>query len=229
MPRIEDVSTNGPRRDARANSDRILSAATDVFARRGLGATLADVAAAAGVGVGSVYRRYANKDDLIYEVYAERVHATEELAREASEASEVWAGFVRFFEETIRDMAGDRGLRELTIGGFTESIGWARGSAPERLADLIDENHGAMGVYLTTLTDRAKATGLLRADFHPTDMMLLSLAVQSTIDFGGAERPELYRRVLTFVLDGLAPDPAGATPLPEPPLTESELLSIRRR
>ena len=229
MRPTEDVPRSGLRRDARANSDRILSAATEVFARRGLGATLADVAAAAEVGVGSVYRRYANKDDLIYEVYAERIHATEDLARQASEDEDVWGGFVRFFEETIRDMAADRGLRELTIGGFTESVGWARGSAPERLTDLLDGNHRAMGVYLTTLTDRAKAAGRLRADFEPTDMMLLSLAVQSTIDFGGAERPELYRRVLTFVLDGLAPGLAGTTVLPEPPLSESELLSIRRR
>jgi hypothetical protein len=83
-----------------------------------------------------------------------------------------------------------------------------------------------MGRHLTKLTDRAKATGRLRTDFHPTDMMLVSLAVQSTIDFGGAERPELYRRVLTFMLDGLAPD--RPTPLPEPPLTEAELLTIRQ-
>jgi AcrR family transcriptional regulator len=227
MRPTEKATATGLRGDARSNLDRILSAATEVFARRGLGATLADVAAAAGVGVGTVYRRFANKDDLIYEVYAGRVHATEELAREASEEPDVWAGFVRFFEETIRELAGDRGLRELTIGGFTESIGWARGSTPERLADLLDGNHRVMGVHLTTLTERAKAAGKLRADFNQTDMMLLSLAVQSTIDFGGAERPELYRRVLTFVLDGLAAD--RTTTLPEPPLTESELLSIRGR
>ncbi|HEY4020331.1 MAG TPA: helix-turn-helix domain-containing protein [Pseudonocardiaceae bacterium] len=209
-----------------SNLDRILSAATEVFARNGLSATLADVATAAGVGVGTVYRRFANKDELIYEVYADRVHATEKLAQEASDARDVWAGFVRFFEETIRDLATDRGLRELTTGGFTELVGWARGTSPERLVGLLDENHRVMGRHLTKLTDRAKATGRLRTDFHPTDMMLVSLAVQSTIDFGGAERPELYRRVLTFMLDGLAPD--RPTPLPEPPLTEAELLTIRQ-
>lgn len=214
------------RSDARSNLDRIIEAATQVFARRGLSATLADVAAVAGVGVGTVYRRFANKDELIYEIYAQRVHATEELARQAGEAQDVWAGFVRFFEETIRDLATDRGLRELTTGGFTESVGWARGSSPERLVGLLDANHRVMGRHLRKLTERAKAAGRLRADFHPTDMMLVSLAVQSTIDFGGAQRPDLYRRVLTFMLDGLAPD--RPTPLPEPPLTEAELLTIRK-
>jgi AcrR family transcriptional regulator len=219
---------SGLRGDARSSLDRIVGAATQVFAEQGLSATLADVATAAGVGVGTVYRRFANKDDLIYEVYADRVHATEELARAASEAEDVWAGFVRFFEETIHDMAHDRGLRELTTGGFTESLGWARGTPPQRLAELLDENHRVMGVHLTALTDRVKASGRLRADFDPADMMLLSLALQSTIGFGGAERPELYRRVLTFILDGITADGSGRTSLPEPPLTESELRSIRR-
>lgn len=217
------------RRDARSNLDRIVSAAAAVFARRGLSATLADVAKAAGVGVGTVYRRFANKDELIYEVYAERVHATEDLARAGSEDPDVWGGMVRFFEETIRDMAVDRGLRELTTGGFTESLGWARGTSPDRLVELLDENHRVMGVHLTALTDRAKAAGELRADFDPTDMMLLSLAVQSTIAFSGADRPQLYRRVLTFMLDGLRPARGGPTSVSEPPLTESELRAIRQR
>lgn len=222
-------SMTGLRKDARSNLDRIMTAARTVFAEQGLGATLADVAAAAGVGVGTVYRRFANKDELIYEVYAGRVHRTEELARAASEDPDVWAGMVRFFEQTIQDLAADRGLRELTSGGFTESLGWARGTSPERLAELLDGNHRVMGVHLATLTERAKAAGVLRADFDPTDMMLVSLAVQSTIAFGGAERPSLYRRVLTFVLDGLRPERGGPTQLPEPPLTEAELLSIRQR
>jgi AcrR family transcriptional regulator len=68
------------RRDAQANLDRVLAAAAEVFAAQGLDATLADVARHAGVGVGTVYRRFANKDDLIHDVYADRVHATECLA-----------------------------------------------------------------------------------------------------------------------------------------------------
>jgi len=52
------------RSDARSNLERVLAAAAEVFAARGLGATLADIAKHAGVGVGTVYRRFANKDDL---------------------------------------------------------------------------------------------------------------------------------------------------------------------
>jgi AcrR family transcriptional regulator len=217
------------RRDARSNLERVLAAAAEVFAARGLGATLADVAKHAGVGVGTVYRRFANKDDLIYDVYADRIHATEKLAEDASKATDVWAGFVQFFEQSIVELAFDRGLRELTVGGYTESLGWARGTPPTRLAELLEENHKTMGVHLIKLVRRAKRAGVLRKDFQASDMMVLSLGVQATITFGGAERPELYRRALGFILDGLRPERDAPTPLQEPALTDADLLSMRRR
>lgn len=217
-----------PRRDAQSNLERILTSAAAVFAAQGLNATLADVAKHAGVGVGTVYRKFANKDDLIYDVYATRVTHAEELAREASAETDIWQGFVRFFEGTIQELAQDKGLRELTIGGYTESLGWARGTPPDRLVRLLDENHRAMGVHLDKLVHRAKEAGVLRADFEASDMMILSLSVQATIAFGGSEYPGLYQRALGFVLDGLRPARTSPTPLPVPALTGKELKRIRR-
>ncbi|MET0132322.1 MAG: TetR/AcrR family transcriptional regulator [Kibdelosporangium sp.] len=208
------------RHDVESNLHRILAAAAEVFAGQGLSATLADVAKHAGVGVGTLYRKFANKDDLIYEVYAGRIRQTEELAREASEQPDVWAAFVAFLERSIEDLAVDKGLRELGIGGYTESLGWARGTPPERLAKLLTDNHGAMGVHLGKLVNRAKEAGVLRADFEASDMMVLSLSIQSAISYGGPDHPEFYRRVLTFILDGLQPARAAPTPVPVPALTE---------
>lgn len=217
------------RRDAQSNLERVLTAAAEVFATQGLSATLADVAKHAGVGVGTVYRRFANKDDLIYEVYAGPVRAGEELVRAASTAPDVWDGFVRFFELSIQMLANDRGLRELTTGGVTASLGWSRGTPPDRLAALVGENHQTMGRYLTKLVRRAKKAGVLRADFHATDMMLLSLGVQATMALGGAQRPDLYRRSLGYILDGLRPARPDVTKLPAPPLSETDLRHIRQR
>jgi AcrR family transcriptional regulator len=217
------------RRDAQSNLERVLSAAAEVFATQGLGATLADVAKHAGVGVGTVYRRFANKDDLIYEVYAAPIRAGEELARAASTAPDVWDGFVRFFELSIQMLANDRGLRELTTGGVTASLGWSRGTPPDRLAALMQENHQTMGTHLIKLVRRAKKAGELRADFHATDMMMLSLGVQATMALGGTERPDLYRRALGYLLDGLRPTRTGVTKLPAPPLSDADLLRIRQR
>lgn len=197
------------RRDAETNLRRVLGAAAEVFAVEGLGATLADVARHAGVGVGTVYRRFANKDDLIYEVYAAKVRATEQRAREASEAEDAWAGFVRFFEQSIQDLAADKGLCELTTGGFTQSLGWARGTPPDRLTALLQDNHLTMGVHLAKLVERAKQAGALREDFETGDMMVLSAAVQATIAFGGGpQHPRASQRALGFILDGLRHGPS---------------------
>jgi AcrR family transcriptional regulator len=215
------------RRDARSNLDRVVSSAAEVFAVQGLDATLADVAKHAGVGVGTVYRRFANKDDLIHEVYGPRIRESEQLAADAAEAADAWAGFVEFFETSIQRLAADRGLRELTTGGYTERLGWARGSSPDRLAALIEDNHRTMGVHLTKLVRRAKEAGVLRADFEATDMMLLSMSVQSTIALGGSAHPLLYRRALGFILDGLRPRRTRPTDLSTPALTDDDLTRLR--
>ncbi|RSM74765.1 TetR/AcrR family transcriptional regulator [Kibdelosporangium aridum] len=187
------------RRDAETNLRRVVAAAAEVFASQGLDATLADVAKHAGVGVGTVYRRFANKDELIYEVYRERIRAAEDLAMRASEADDVWAAFVQFFESAIRDLAADRGLWQLTTSGFSNSLGWSRGSEPTRLAELLADTQKIIGGQLAKLVSRAKQAGHLRADFEAADMTVLSAAVQATITFGD----DASRRALGFILDGL--------------------------
>lgn len=241
MPARDPSSSSAPRkRQARGETGRggpppgdslqqIIASASELFAERGLRTTLADVARHAGVGVATVYRRFKSKDELIYEVYADRIRAGENLARQAAADPDAWAGFVRFFEQSIGILAGDRGLRDLTTGGHTRSLGWARGSEPDRLAELLGENHRTMGVHLAKLVRRAKRSGGLRRDFEATDMMLLSIAVQATIAFGGTDHPDLHRRALGFILDGLRTARPSATPLPTPALSGSELPQARRR
>jgi AcrR family transcriptional regulator len=215
--------TGRSRTEPRDNLQRVVVSATALFAQHGLNTTLAEIARHAGVGVATVYRRFANKDDLIYEVYAARLRAHEEDARQAARAIDAGGTFIRFFVQSIAELAADRGLRELTMGGYTRSLGWARGTAPDRLAELLNENHMSMGVHLTELVHRAKQAGQLREDFEATDMMVLSIAVQATISFGGSEHPELYSRALTVILDGLSPSGRDTTPLPPVALPDTDL------
>jgi AcrR family transcriptional regulator len=100
------------------NLRRVVESATALFAQHGLNTTLAEVARHAGVGVATVYRRFANKDDLIYEVYAARLRAHEEVARRAAETIDAGDGFLQFFAQSITELAADKGLRELTMGLF---------------------------------------------------------------------------------------------------------------
>ena len=207
-------------------SQRILDAAAEVFAEQGLGATLADVATRAGVGVATVYRRFANKDDLILALFADRFAYWEQQARQAAESEDVWAGFVRYFEDSAQAMVQDRGFRELVGGAYTATAGWARGTGPDQLYALFAQTEAAMREHHIRLVRRAQEAGVLRDDIAPTDMLVLTMAVQATASLAAAaSRPEIYRRVLAVVLDGLRPSRTHPTPLLEPPLTDADLHS----
>src|SRR5215212_11501130 len=86
------------RRDAQRNRERILAAARALFAERGVDATLDDVAARAGVGVGTVYRRYPNKDALLDELFEERIGELAALAEASRTAADPWTALVHFLE-----------------------------------------------------------------------------------------------------------------------------------
>lgn len=205
-------------------SQRILDAAAEVFAEQGLDATLAEVAARAGVGVATVYRRFANKDDLILALFAERFGYWEQQARQAAESKDVWAGFVRYFEESTEALVRDRGFRELVTGAYTASAGWARGSGPDRLYALFAQTEAAMREHHIRLVRRAQEAGVLRGDIAPSDMLVLTMSIQATAGLAaGAHRPDIYRRVLGIVLDGLRPARRAPTPLPVGPLTDADL------
>lgn len=125
-----------------------------MFAERGFTATLADVAKAAGVGIGTVYRAFATKDDLIHDVYQPLVERAEHQAREASEAADPWTGIAGFLEQSVTTLAPDKGLRELVTGSYREALGWSRPPAPHRLAKLVEDAHNRAGAHLELLVDQ---------------------------------------------------------------------------
>src|ERR1700728_817854 len=88
------------RKDAERNRQRILEAAAEVFTDRGLEATLDDVARHAGVGVGTVYRRFPDKASLADALFDERIDALVAMAKHAQEQPDAWAGLVSFLERS---------------------------------------------------------------------------------------------------------------------------------
>ncbi len=208
-------------------SERVLAAAREVFAEQGLGATLADVAARAGVGVASVYRRFTNKDELILELFAGEFARWERLAAEAADAADPWDGFVRYFEESTEALARDRGFRQLVLGSYSANVGWARGSAPDKLIELFASTEAAMRKHHTRLVRRAQSAGALRTDVEPIDMLMLTISVHATLNLhAAARRPDIYQRVLGIILDGLRPARTDVTPLPVGPLTDADLYTV---
>jgi AcrR family transcriptional regulator len=217
------------RRDAKANLDRVQVAAAEVFALQGLGATQADIARRAKVGVGTIYRRFPNKDDLIFEIYEPKLREGEELARRAAEYEQAWDGLAWFIEQSSYELANDRGFRQFILGGFNEVLGWSRSDPSPSMADLLGDTDTRVGRTLTDLLERAKADGDLRPDFEVTDVQVISAAIQATVSFGGVDHPELYRRVVGLFLDGMRPSRGAPTPLPARALTEGELSRATER
>jgi len=198
------------RRDAERNRRRILDAAAAVFAERGLGVTMDDIAHRAGVGVGTVYRRFPDKEELIDALFVERIEALAALAEQGLAHEDPWEGLVHFMEQGLLEQARDRGLKELVLGA-------ARGHGPtgharQRLAPIV-----------TALFERARASGQLRDDVEGVDTPVLHLMLGSVLDFSREVEPELWRRFLVIVLDGLRARRDGPTPLPVPALDDDQL------
>jgi len=198
------------RRDAERNRRRILDAARDVFADRGFAATLDDVAHAAGLGVGTVYRRFPDKDALVEALFEERITGLVELAEQAALAEDAWAGLAGFLEAASRLMASDRGLRQAVMSPHHGRAGVA--VARSQLAPRVDG-----------LLRRAHESGQLRPDVAASDLVTTLEAVQVAAEIGGTAHPEHWRRLFAVLLDGLRCREGGCAALPGDPLTEQEL------
>jgi AcrR family transcriptional regulator len=206
------MSSAGPRplrKDAERNLRRILDAATEVFATRGLAVTMDDVAHHAGVGVGTVYRRFANKDELIEALFVEQIEALAELGREGLALADPWEGFVFFMQGALDRQARDRALKQLLF----ES-----GHGQERVAHARD----TLAPVVTELVERARAAGQMRPDVEGQDTPVMQMMLATVVDFSRDVEPELWRRFLAIVLDGLRARP-GQQPLPRPALDEAQL------
>jgi AcrR family transcriptional regulator len=197
------------RRDAQRNRQRILEAASALFAERGLDVTLDHVAARAGVGVGTVYRRFPNKEELIDALFEDRIADIAAFAQEALEDPDPWQGFVTFMEQACRQHTANRGLQQVV---FSTAHGQNRvAHAREQIAPLVER-----------MLERAQGDGGLRADLAPTDVPMLQFMVGAAAFYAGDIAPELWRRMFTIVIDGLRARRGRPTDLPIGALSDEQ-------
>jgi AcrR family transcriptional regulator len=178
------------RRDAERNRQRILEAAGDAFAEQGLSVTLDEIARRAGVGVGTVYRRFPDKEQLIDALFEEQMTRFVEVADACLEDADPWDGLLRFFDQACHTHASDRGFKEVALSG-------ARGL--ERVARARE----LMFPLVSRLVRRAQEQGMLRADLEPTDIPLLQLMLGELSECTRDVDPDVWRRYLGIVMDGL--------------------------
>ena len=197
------------RRDARENRDKILAAAKEVFAERGLSAGVDVIARRAGVGTGTLYRHFPSKEALIAAVFERRLDEVVTLAREAMAVEDPWKAFSGFVEAIIAQAHEDRGLKDVIAERLGDEYRYA--AARQRFGPAIEK-----------LLRRAQEAGAVRQDvvFEDFSMIFWSLGelAATTRDFA----PGVWRRYVALSLEGLRTRPEGDTPLPHPPLTRAQ-------
>jgi AcrR family transcriptional regulator len=188
------------RADARRNRQAIIGAAKRLFAEEGLDAQMPDVAKAAKVGVGTVYRHFPTKRDLIAALAGDRFERLAERAREGVAADDPWEGLCAFIRFSAQIQADDRGLCEVM------------GSRPEVMADA------AYGVGLPDLCEqlvkRAQRSGELRKDLDWEDIPMIACGLGRITPAEMGPATGRWPRFVEIVIDGLrAP---GSAKLPKP-------------
>jgi AcrR family transcriptional regulator len=205
---IEIDTASGPtkpiRADARRNRERVLDAARECFARAGKEAQIDEVAATAGVGVGTVYRHFATKEALVQALAAEHFAIEVKVAEAALEIDDPWEAFSTLIRTGAEAMAENRAICQIAA------------DQPDVMRDAAlgaDAQFGFFGTVQTVI-DRAKAAGKLRADFELEDIpsVMCSLGALQIAQNASAN----WRRLLEIMLDGLRAPAASELP----PLTE---------
>ena len=210
IPAVEVRVVRRLRRDAERNRQRILEAASDVFNERGLDVSLDEIARHAGVGVGTVYRRFQTKEELIEALFMDRLDAVAAIADEAYAASDPWRGLVSFMERMAEIMAGDLGLRQMLMYAT-----YGR--------DLVAVARQRNEPLIRRLVQRAQAAGQLRADIQQTDIPFIVFILTEAAHLAYAANPGIWRRYLTLILDGMQPGREDVTPLPVAAMRPDEM------
>lgn len=200
------------RADARRNRERIVHAAGELFAERGLGVPLEDIAERAGVGIATLYRRFPMREDLVAATFEAKLTEFAEMAERAHDAPDAWTGFCEVVERACEMQAADQGFTDLLtliIPGATIAEG------------LRERAYTAF----TELAGRAQEEGRLRPDFVPEDLPLLLIANAGVVRGCADAAPHAWRRLVALALDSFRAD--HADPLPAPPTSAQSRQAMR--
>lgn len=196
------------RRDAQERRNRLLDAARREFAAHGVDASLEKVAREAGVSIGTLYRHFPTRMDLLMAAFRPRLDAFMEGAAKALTIEDPWDGFVFYLENLFAMQAGDRGFNDFLSRRFTDN------AETERI-------HDQMCRHIEDVLARAQDAGKVRPDLSQADIVNLIWSNGRMIDATSTTAPNAWRRHLYLILDAYRAE--RAHPIPEPPMTDQQL------
>lgn len=184
------VSSRALRADAARNREKLLTAATRLFAEHGLNVPMEHIARRAEVSIGTLYKHFPTRDAFFEAIFPERLAALEALGRKALDDPDPWQGFAGYLQDLFAMHAEDHGLNEVLARELPNAAG------------VVKSCQQGAG-HAAELIERAHADGRLRPDFTIADMSTLTRAmarvIRDSLDAGTDE----WRHFLAIYLDGL--------------------------
>ena len=190
---VGDDADRPMRADARRNYERLVAAAREVFTEQGGGASMEAIAKRAGVGVGTLYRHFPKRIDIVEAVYRTDVDQLMRLATDVADL-EPWEGLVEWLEGFLQYARGKRTFLNELYEAFEKN--------PELKVESRQRLEQAVGDVLA----RAQAAGEVRKDVDGADLMQLL----GTMCMSATLTEEQGDRLLTVILDGLRHQHDGA-------------------
>lgn len=196
------------RQDAARNRERLIVAAREVFRRKGVDAPQDEIAREAGVAIGTLYNRFPSRGELVDAALAPLAERAVEAAEQAARIDDPWQAFATLMTDTCELFVSDRGY----AGVYRSQVPGTPviAAAQRRLSELKDD-----------IMTRAQQAGVLRADVELSDLALLTWGIAGTVDATRDVAPDVWRRHLALLLDGLHWE--AAHPLPTPALAPGQL------
>lgn len=213
--RVRDVSTSDVeqmrrplRRDAQERREKLIVEAQREFAAHGVDASLEKIAREAGVSIGTLYRHFPTRLDLLMAAFKPRVEEFLDGAKKALEMDDPWEGFVYYLDNLFSVQAGDRGFNDFLSRRFTDN------AETERI-------HDEMCQQIEDVLTRAQEAGEARPDITQADIVNLIWSNGRITSATSAAAPNAWRRHLYLMLDAYRAE--RAHPIPEPPMTDKQL------
>jgi AcrR family transcriptional regulator len=178
------------RADARRNRERILASAGELFARRGHEAQMEEIAAAAGLGMGTLYRHFPSKRALLTAMVGSRVDGLADLARAAERIPDPGEAFETVLRDYVEAADGDAAFQLALMG--SKDIDWQG----------VQREKAEFAEIVGRIIDRAVAAGRLRGDLTVADFYLLACGVISSMYFTRGGHSD-WRRHLALSLEGI--------------------------
>jgi len=202
---VTRTSRQAPLRvDAERNRQQIVDAARAAFAERGLDVPMHEIARRAGVGVGTLYRRFPTRADLIAGAFEEKMRNYADGVEVALEDPDPWAGFCGYVERLCLMQSTDRGFGHVLTLTFPT-------------AKTFEATRRRAYSGFKTLVARAKESGALRNDFVPEDLIMLLLANAAVLAETYETAPRMSARLIAYLLQAFAAPARGELPAPPTP------------